>query len=751
MLLAIAAGCASAQPAEEEQLREREVESAPPSPAGVATAIPAAALPVAPARFAPSHVEIGGGADAAIPGARIADAEACGTCHADALAQWRTSAHAFASFNNPIYRVSVDGFRRDSGNEKSRFCAGCHDIALLVDGAMDREVRPGDHRASAGITCQTCHGVERVKADGNASYTLTASPIPLPEEGDPASLEQHLARVKQEPLRSGEICASCHKTFLSAKTGHGHHLPGADDVSPWRRSAYAGSHLERIDEPIAEQDCRSCHMAREDAARGDVSAENGTIASHRFLGGHSWLAAMRGDGDQQRRVEAMLRGAASIDVAAVIHEQGRALPADGAPVIPGRRMIFDVVVKNLRVGHRFPGGTLDAHDTWIELAVHDAAGHLVAEAGAQHEQSGADPTAHQLKAIQAGEDGQPLLAREAARFRAVIYNHTILPRDAAVIEYGLDVPAAMPPGPLKVTARLRHRSRALPMQRAACADFRSPRGKDFGRDGKNNQRLLDPCAPQPVIAVAESVVWIGPGWEEHAARASALPPAAGALPASPRRAAWSRLYDHALGLQHAVQERLDEGRPSLERALAELERVGGSDREQAMVMALMGRLAARQGRTAEAFEWIERAETKGGAHPALDALRGEALSLVWRWRDAVAPLRRAASAAPRDDLAWSRLAVALGSFGDDRGALDAAIQGLALQPRDPDLLRVQALSLRGLGAPADQTAAAEEAHLLCRITDATPKIRSLCSKNVPGCALERVPVHVHEMRLAPRG
>ena len=168
-------------------------------------------------------------------------------------------------------------------------------------------------------------------------------------------------------------------------------------------------------------------MAREDAQRGDVSAENGTIASHRFLGGHSWLAAMRGDGDQQRRVVAMLRGAASIDVAAVIHEQGRALPADGAPVTPGRRMIFDVVVKNLRVGHRFPGGTLDAHDTWIELAVHDAAGHLVAEAGAQHEQSGADPTAHQIKAVQAGEDGQPLLAREAARFRAVIYNHTILP------------------------------------------------------------------------------------------------------------------------------------------------------------------------------------------------------------------------------------------------------------------------------------------------------------------------------------
>lgn len=739
VMLAIAAGCASAQPTEDEQAQERTIEGPPPSPATSSTAVPAAALPSAPARFAPSHVDLGGGDDAVIQGSRMADAEACGACHADAYAQWRTSAHAFASFNNPIYRVAVDAFRRESGNEKSRFCAGCHDIALLVDGAMDREVRPGDHRASAGINCQTCHGVERVKADGNGSYTLTASPIPLPEEGDPVSLQEHVARVKQAPLRTGEVCASCHKTFLGAATGNGHHLPGADDVSPWRRSAYAGSHLERIDEPIAEQDCRACHMAREDATRGDVSAENGSIASHRFLGGHTWLAAMRGDSDGQRRAEAMLRGSASIDVAAVIHDQGRALPADGAPVTPGRRLVFDVVVKNLRVGHRFPGGTLDAHDTWIELAVHDAAGRLIAEAGAEHEESGADPTAHQLKAVQAGEDGHPLLAREAARFRAIIYNHTIAPRDAAVVEYGFDVPEALPPGPLKVTATLRHRSRALPLQRAACADFKTPRGKDFMRDGKNNQRLLDPCPPQPVIDIAESAVWIGPGWEEQAARAAAPP-----------RAAWTRLYDHALGLQHAVQERLDEGRPSLERALAEIEQGAGGDREQAMVLALMGRLAARQGRTAEALEWLERAEAKAPGHPALDAHRGEALALVWRWRESAAPLRRAAAAAPRDDAAWSRLAVALGSFGDDRGALDAALRGLALQPRDPDLLRVQALSLRGLGAPAEETAAAEEAHLTCRVSDATPKIRSLCSKNVPGCALERVPVHVHEMRVAAR-
>ena len=32
---------------------------------------------------------------------------------------------------------------------------------------------------------------------------------------------------------------------------------------------------------------------------GDLAAKQGTLASHRFLGGHTWMAAMRGDDDQR--------------------------------------------------------------------------------------------------------------------------------------------------------------------------------------------------------------------------------------------------------------------------------------------------------------------------------------------------------------------------------------------------------------------------------------------------------------------
>ena len=78
-------------------------------------------------------------------------------------------------------------------------------------------------------------------------------------------------------------------------------------------------------------------------------------------------------------------------------------------------------------------------------------------------------------------------------------------------------------------------------------------------------------------------------------------------------------------------------------------------------------------------------------------------------------------------------------------ALSAATRGLALQPRDADLLRAQSLALGTVHADADTCARAEQAFLERRVPDDAPAVRARCSKNVPGCALERNPVHVTEL------
>jgi hypothetical protein len=732
LIAAIAAGALAAACSSPRDDRAAVVAVAPPETATRAPGPPprAISLPRDGAAFPPSQLDLA--SDTAAPsGVALTDVETCEGCHADAAAQWRSSAHAFASFNNPVYRYAVERFRDDVGKSQSHFCAGCHDVSLMVDRAMLADVAPDDVRGHTGVACRICHGVTRTRPDGNGSFTLRGDAIPLPKKGDDESLRVHKEQAALKPLRSAELCGSCHRSFVGEPTGNPSHLTGMDELTGWSQSIYAGSLLARIDDEVPEADCRGCHMPKEPAPLGDVAAHAGTIASHRFLGAHTWMAAMRRDPAQLAEVRRRLEGAASIDIAAVTHANGARDPlAEGVSVSTGDTLTFDVVVRNQRVGHRFPGGTLDAQDVWIEVVVRDARGRVLAEAGARHEDDGDDLTAHRLRAVQADESGVPQLARETHHFRAVVTNHTLAPRDAEVVRYAWTVP---PLGagalPIRVTARLRHRSRNLFVARAACAEVRTKRGAAYREQsprlvGQN----LDACIVQPITDVATRDAWIGAGWEGRAAP-SPTP-------------AWRRRYDHALGLLHGVQENVGEARPGLERALTEVT----LPRERAMIASLFAQIAEREGRTDEVMAWLDRAEADLPGHPAIAAIRGAALASVWRWDEAIGPLRDGTRAAPGDSSAWSRLAVAAGSRGDEALALESCARGLALQPRDADMLRVHALALAAFDVTAADRDAPRDAYLRYRSPDAAPRIKSACAKNVPGCALERIPVHTHVLR-----
>ena len=131
---------------------------------------------------------------------------------------------------------------------------------------------------------------------------------------------------------------------------------------------------------------------------------------------------------------------------------------------------------------------------------------------------------------------------------------------------------------------------------------------------------------------------------------------------------------------------------------------------------------------------------------AMQRVRAEVLASTWRLAEAGPLFLDVASRSPRDDTAWATAAVTFGGAGEAHAALDAARRGLAVQPRDGDLLRVQALALAGLHADARTLEATEAAFLERRTPDAAPSIRGKCSATIPGCANERVPVHVHAMR-----
>ena len=201
-------------------------------------------LPGVPGEYAPSLVAI----DRQVArrpgevsmGTQLSDVDSCATCHPDAAAQWSASAHSFASFGNPIYRVNVERARTELGKDASQHCGGCHDMPLIVDGLMtaDAKVPAADLRAHSGVTCSLCHGVKSVTKDGNGSYVWSREPIDAPVLGNAASIARHKAQVSVKQLGT-ELCVGCHRGFLSPDMGDGMpvHLTGLDEPGAWRNSA----------------------------------------------------------------------------------------------------------------------------------------------------------------------------------------------------------------------------------------------------------------------------------------------------------------------------------------------------------------------------------------------------------------------------------------------------------------------------------------------------------------------------------
>ncbi|MCA9528790.1 MAG: hypothetical protein KC543_01495, partial [Myxococcales bacterium] len=446
-----------------------------------------ASLPTGPGPFAPSEVRVEGPTDPATI-ADLADTARCIQCHADAGHQWSASAHAHASFNNPWYRVAVDRFRAEQGPRASRFCAGCHEPWLLLTGKMDHEVvAPDDPLSHAGITCGVCHSIRSVRPDGNGSYTLSTAPIPLPDPADPDSIAAHRARVASDALRTGALCGSCHRSFLGPDTGNPHRIVGIDDLGAWRASPHAGSDAARLDTvgdaaaSAGRATCQTCHMPPRPAPRGDMAASDGDLASHRWAGSHTSLAAALDDPEQMAAERASLVGAARVDIAAARVDGDLFLPADGAPIAPGASVELDVVVRNERTGHRFPGGTRDLGDTWIEVRVRDIAGRPVAQSGVAYRRAATfDPSAFRFRSVLADAAGVPEERHFVERFNAPLYDRTLAARDAIVVRYALDLPRrrAVRRG-LRVEARLLHRRHTPALHRAACAATRTARGAAF--------------------------------------------------------------------------------------------------------------------------------------------------------------------------------------------------------------------------------------------------------------------------------
>jgi len=125
--------------------------------------------------FFPASVETETGA--LIPTDFFLTSETCAAkgCHPDIYQQWNESAHHFSSFNNQWYRKSIIYMQEINGIQSSKWCGGCHDPAILINGVMDIPHRDNLHTPAAqeGHAHTACHSIEEVKDTmGHSGYVI---------------------------------------------------------------------------------------------------------------------------------------------------------------------------------------------------------------------------------------------------------------------------------------------------------------------------------------------------------------------------------------------------------------------------------------------------------------------------------------------------------------------------------------------------------------------------------------------------
>jgi Flp pilus assembly protein TadD len=108
----------------------------------------------------------------------------------------------------------------------------------------------------------------------------------------------------------------------------------------------------------------------------------------------------------------------------------------------GDTVRVDVVVRTKKVGHFFPGGTVDAYDTWLELKAVDDKGQTIFWSG-KVEGDGKGPVekgAHFYRSLQIDAHGNPINKRNAWATRAVVYVRLIPPGAADTVHYRMSIP-----------------------------------------------------------------------------------------------------------------------------------------------------------------------------------------------------------------------------------------------------------------------------------------------------------------------
>jgi cytochrome c-type biogenesis protein CcmH/NrfG len=432
------------------------------------------------AAFFPSSAASGAGG--LTPTAQdLKDLASCVRCHRQITDDWKRSAHRHASMTNPFYRATVEDIRDRFPHSDTRWCASCHDPALLftasesdpsipkmIDPALDFE----SEDARVGLTCISCHAIDPQSTLGNGDYVMRGRKrYPGETSDDPAVVaahdvllrlnpEAHVESLRPRNVQSAEFCSLCHKAELPPELNRWKWFRTQDEYDSHDDSGVSMGNARSFYHPPAAKRCQDCHMPLVSDPADPAADEKGFVRSHIFAAANTALPHLRGDTEMIQKIEKFLQTACRVDVTQVVLPgERRFAPAWRAKpaVAAGDVVEAHVVVRNLGVGHRFPGGTVDCQEVWVRFEASIGDGEPFYVSGAVNPETGeVDPSAEFYRAYHLKRDGTRFANRIGLDVYTPVYVKRIGPGTADLVRYRFRVPEGAS-GELRLRATLRYR------------------------------------------------------------------------------------------------------------------------------------------------------------------------------------------------------------------------------------------------------------------------------------------------------
>jgi tetratricopeptide (TPR) repeat protein len=407
-------------------------------------------------------------------------AEYCGHCHHEAYHQWRQTAHS-NSFRAPWYLKNVNMLIDEKGVQYSRHCEGCHNPVALLSGDLSQGMPKKRPFEDEGVTCSTCHSIVATDATGTGSFIMGTPAVLVDEKGAPitgpvsdadilAHLDRHSKAVMRQLYKTSEFCGACHKAAIPRELDDYKWLRAISLYDEWQ----AASFTKQSPLPFYRKDsvstCQTCHMGREQlpANSSDPGAKNNQLASHRWLGGNTLIAAYyKYDEQAQKLAEFLKNGPQNIGV---LNVDIFGLEKDGAPdqgpvaplgltnfsIASGETLIADLVIQNKGIGHSLIPEQRDFYEAWVNFTVKDGSGRVLAESGFIQPDGNLDPSAHSFTNRLVNAKGELNDLHQIWHNRVLAYNNALQSGRSQLVRYRFRLPKTLT-GQFTITARVRYR------------------------------------------------------------------------------------------------------------------------------------------------------------------------------------------------------------------------------------------------------------------------------------------------------